>query len=72
MRRKDLLARCQREKTIITKKRWSWIGNVLCKDANSITQVAIHWTPEEMRKRGQSKTTWRRTVEAEMKNMDHT
>ena len=57
--------------TIITRKRWRWIGYVSCKDANSITKVAIHWTPEEKRKRGRPKTTWRRTVEAEMKNMNH-
>uniref|UniRef100_UPI0025FC2CDF hypothetical protein n=1 Tax=Thiolapillus sp. TaxID=2017437 RepID=UPI0025FC2CDF len=69
----DLLARCQQEdmETIITRKRWRWIGHVLRKDANSITKVAIHWTPEGKRKRGRPKTTWRRTVEAEMKNMNH-
>ena len=40
----DLLARCQQEdmETIITRKRWRWIGHVLHKDANSITKVAIH------------------------------
>ena len=30
-----------------------------------------HWTPEGKRKRGRPKTTRRRTVEAEMKNMNH-
>ena len=52
---------------ITTRKRWRWIGHVLCKDANSITKVVIHWTPEEKRKRCRPKTTWRRTVEVEMK-----
>ena len=34
---RDLLARCQQEdmETIITRKRWRWIGHVLRKDANS-------------------------------------
>ena len=56
---------------IITRKRWRWIGHVLRKDANSITKAAIHWTPLGKRKRGRPKTTWRRTVEAELKNMNH-
>ena len=48
---RDLLARCQQEdmETIITRRRWCWIGHVLRKDANSITKVAIHWTPEGKR-----------------------
>ena len=57
--------------TIITRKRWRWIGYALRKDANSITKVAIHWIPERKRKRGRPKTAWRRTVEAEMKNMNY-
>ena len=57
--------------TIVTRKRLHWIGHVQRKDANSITKVVIHWTPEGERKRGGPKTTWRRTVEAEMKNMNH-
>ena len=69
----ELLALCQQEdmETISTRKRWRWIGHMLCKNANSITKVVIHWTPEGKLKRGQPKTTWRRTVEAEMKNMKH-
>ena len=47
------------------------IGHMLHKDANSITRVAIHWTPEVKQKGGRPKTTWRRTVEAEMKNVNH-
>ena len=38
--------------TIITKKRWRWIEHVLRKDANSVTKVAIHWTPESKWKHG--------------------
>ena len=45
---RDLLGQCQQEDmvTIITRKRWRWIGHVQRKDANSITKVAIHWTQE--------------------------
>ena len=44
---------------------------MLYKDANSITKVAIHWTPEGKWKHGQLKASWRRAVEAEMTKMDH-
>ena len=70
---RHLLARCQQEdmETIITRKRWRWIRHVLRKDANSITNVAVRSTPEGKRKRGHLKTTWRRALDAEMKNMNH-
>ena len=67
---RDLLARCQQE-DMVTRKPWRWIGHVLRKDAGSITRVSIHWTPEGKRKRGRLKTPWRRTVDAEMKNTNH-
>ena len=41
-------------------------------DAKSITKVAIHWTQEGKQKRDRQKTAWGRTVEAEMKRMNHT
>ena len=42
------------------------------KDSISYTKTALHWTPDGKRKRGRPKTTWRRTVEAELKEMNHT
>ena len=42
-------------------------GHVLRKDDTSITRIAVHWTPEGKRKRWCPKTTWRQTVELEMK-----
>ena len=70
---RDLLAQYQQEemKTIITRKPWRWFGRVLRKDADPITKVAIHWTPEGKRKPDQPKTSWRRNVEAEVKTMNH-
>ncbi|XP_062604830.1 protein mono-ADP-ribosyltransferase PARP11-like [Saccostrea cucullata] len=58
--------------TIITKLRWRWIGCVLRKDSQSTTRTALHWTPEGKRKRGRPRTSWRRTVEGEMKAMHQT
>jgi hypothetical protein len=34
--------------------------------------VAIRWTPEGKRRKGRPKTTWRRTVEKELQEIDHT
>ena len=53
--------------TLLKQKRWRWIGHVLRRPAEDLTRVALRWTPEGKRKKGRPKTTWRRTVEAEMK-----
>ena len=57
--------------TIITQRRWRWIGHVLRKDVGAIPRVAIQWRPEGKRKRGRPKNTWRRTVETEAAAMGH-
>ena len=69
----ELLAKCNQEDmgTIVLRRRWKWIGHVLRMDAQNITRVALHWTPEGRRKRGRPKTTWRRTVEGELKALNH-
>jgi hypothetical protein len=45
------------------------IGHVLRKEPDDTTKIALYWTPEGKRKRGRPKVTWRRTVEAELKDM---
>ena len=32
-------------------------------------RTTLHWTPDRKRKRGRPRTTWRRTVESEIKAM---
>ena len=59
-------------RTILKKYRWRWIGYVLRKPLNDITRVSLRWTPEGKRKKGRPTTTWMRTVEAELKEMDST
>ncbi|XP_041356848.1 uncharacterized protein LOC121374038 [Gigantopelta aegis] len=58
-------------RTIITRRRWKWISHVLQKEDTSITKTAECWTHKWKRKRGRPKTTWRRTVELEMKETGH-
>ena len=70
----QLLARTNLESraTIITRRRWRWIGHIMRKEQDDITKTALHWTPEGKRKRGRPKETWRRTVEKELKAMKQT
>ena len=39
--------------TIITRRRWRWIGHIMWKEQDYITRTALHWTPEGRRKKGQ-------------------
>ena len=50
---------------LVWKRRWTWIGHVLRMDNSYLPRVALTWAPEEKRKRGRPKETWRRTVEKE-------
>lgn len=65
----ELLEHCQREdmKTTLKKRRWRWVGHVLRREPDSIARVAIYCIPRGKIKRDWPKTTWRRTVEEEMK-----
>ena len=51
----------------IRRRRWRWIGHVLRLPLTATARVALRWTPDDQRGRGRPNETWRRTVEAEMK-----
>lgn len=55
----DLLLLCMQEHmvTIITKRRWRWLGHVLQRETNYIIKTAFHWTPEGWHKQRRPKTT---------------
>ena len=57
--------------TLLIRMRWKWIGHVITRDEHSITRTALHWTPEGKGKRGRPTNIWRRTVEGELKSMNH-
>ena len=69
-----LLSLCKQDNmaTILMRRRWKWIGHVIRREQDNITQTALHWTPDGKRKRGRPKITWRRTVEGELKTLHHT
>ena len=50
-------------------RRWKWIGHVLRMERNSHCRTALTWQPEGKRRPGRLRTTWRRTVEHERKEM---
>ena len=56
----------------IRRRRWRWIGHVLRLPPTATARVALRWTPDGRRGRGRPKETWRRTVEAEMKQQGWT
>jgi hypothetical protein len=56
----------------IKRRRFRWLGHVFRMEESRIPKVALRWTPPGKRKRGRPKTTWRRTVMAELKERDLT
>ena len=68
---KDLLKRTETKRVSVEDKtrRWKWIRHVLRMERNSHCRTALTWQPEGKRRRGRPRTTWRRTVEHERKEM---
>jgi hypothetical protein len=50
-------------------RRWKWVGHILRMDDNSHCMTALSWKPEGRRKVGRPRTTWRRTIEKERKQL---
>ncbi|VDP56659.1 unnamed protein product [Schistosoma margrebowiei] len=55
----------------IRKRRWKWIGHTLHKSSNCITRQALTWNPEGKQKRGMTKNTLRREIEADMNKINN-
>jgi hypothetical protein len=53
----------------IKQRKWHWIGHILRRPQNNITKQALDWNPQGKRKRGRPITTWRRTLEAELRSI---
>ena len=50
----------------IRRRRMTWLGHVFRMPQDNITKIALRWTPQGKRNRGRPKTTWRRTVLADL------
>jgi len=55
----------KKNSTQVQRRRWKWIGHVLCMAPNQNPHVALSWAPSGKRSRGRPRETWRRTVEKE-------
>ena len=51
----------------ILKRRWGWLGPTLRKLSTNINLQILTWNPQGKRKRGIPKNTWRRDLEADIK-----
>ncbi|KAI0235174.1 hypothetical protein LSAT2_014355 [Lamellibrachia satsuma] len=51
----------------ILKRRWGWLGHTLRKPSTNITRQVLMWNPQGKRKMGRPKNTWRRDLEADIK-----
>ena len=56
----------------IKRRKWHCIGHTLRKPISSITRQALTWNPQEKRKRGRPRNTWRRDMESEVRKMGYT
>ena len=61
--------KCQQQPIakIIQSRKYGWIGHTLRREKESICRQALDWNPQGKRRKGRPKTTWRRTVEQEIK-----
>ncbi|KAI0209796.1 putative C-mannosyltransferase DPY19L3 [Lamellibrachia satsuma] len=51
----------------ILKRRWGWLDHTLRKPSTNITRQVLTCNPQGKRKRGRPKNTWRRDLEADIK-----
>ena len=64
--------KCNSDALEIKRRHFRWLGHVFRMAPERIPKVALGWTPAGKRKRGRPKTTWRRTVAAELKEVNLT
>uniref|UniRef100_A0A0L8G8H3 DUF6451 domain-containing protein n=1 Tax=Octopus bimaculoides TaxID=37653 RepID=A0A0L8G8H3_OCTBM len=51
----------------IRRKKWRWIGHTLRKEPSNVTRQSLDWNPQEKRKRGRPKQTWKRSILDELR-----
>ncbi|XP_063408979.1 uncharacterized protein LOC134692458 [Mytilus trossulus] len=56
----------------IRARKWKWIRHTLRKKDTHITKQALEWNPQEHRKRGRPKNTWRRGLTTELSKIGKT
>ena len=69
IRNEDMWGRAGQEPVAkqILRRKWGWIRHTLRELASSTTRQALTWNPQGKRKRGRPRNSWRRDIEAELK-----
>lgn len=69
---RELHDRCNQDliENEIKRRKWSWVGHALRRDADNISRKALDWNPQGSRRRGAPRKTWRRSLETEIKTID--
>jgi len=65
------LGRITHQKSIenqMKRRKWNWIGHTLRKEIGAIEKNVLEWNPQEYRRKGKLKRTWRRTIEDEIRS----
>jgi len=52
----------------IKRRNWNWIEQTLCNETEITEKTALDWNPQGYRRRGRPKSTWRRTLEDEIRS----
>nr|XP_022307486.1 uncharacterized protein LOC111113483 [Crassostrea virginica] len=73
IRNEDLLKRCNCHSIAeeLKKDRFRWLGHVRRMTNERLPKVALRWTPPGKRKPDRPRTTWRRTVLAELQDLGY-
>ena len=68
---KTIWEKCHQVPIAITirKRKWNWVGHSLRRGDSNIPKKALDWNPQGQRKRGRPPTSWRRTLDKELKDV---
>ena len=68
---KTIWERCHQTPIAITirQRKWNWVGHSLRRDNKNIPKKALDWNPQGQRKRGRPPTSWRRTLDKDLKEV---
>ena len=56
----------------VLRRKWNWLGHTLRKPRDNITRHALRWNPQGRRRPGRPRTTWRRSLEKEARQLGKT
>ncbi|XP_045206012.2 uncharacterized protein LOC123558200 [Mercenaria mercenaria] len=67
--KEELWTRTKQKSVILTieERKWRWLDHILRREQTTITHQALVWNPQGKRKRGRPAQTWRRTLDAELR-----